>query len=157
MQLPRRGGSSWAGRLARERRTFVRAILQELLKRYPARYILWRDEIAKINAGRNDQTSIDCIGRLENVKVLYIDDLFKSGNRDSNGKLRPNPGEVNTASQILYARYNSDDLYTIISTELFIDELLQIDEGIGSRIAERSKEYRFEVDRNPARNWRTTH
>lgn len=133
------------------------AILQELLKRYPARYILWRDEIAKINAGRNDQTSIDRIGRLENVKVLYIDDLFKSGNRNSNGKLRPNPGEVNTASQILYARYNSDDLYTIISTELFIDELLQIDEGIGSRIAERSKEYRFEVDRNPARNWRTTH
>lgn len=64
---------------------------------------------------------------------------------------------MNTASQILYARYNSDDLYTIISTELFIDELLQIDEGIGSRIAERSKEYRFEVDRNPARNWRTTH
>lgn len=133
------------------------AILMELSKKYDVHYMLWRDEYEKIKSVQNDPAGVAIEQKLKNVKILYIDDLFKCANRDSTGKLRPNPGETRLAFQLLNYRYNRDDLFTIISTELFIDDLIQIDEGVGSRIAERSKAYRLEVARDLARNRRTSY
>lgn len=85
---------------------------------------------------------------LKSVPVLYIDDLFK-------GAERPTQGDLNIAFELLNHRYNNENLYTIISTEKLLDDLIRIDEAIGSRIAERSKGHRIQLNRDPARNWRT--
>ena len=85
---------------------------------------------------------------LKNAPVLYIDDLFK-------GAERPTQGDLNLAFELLNYRYNDERFCTIISTEKLIGELIEIDEAIGSRIAERSKGHMVNLNRDPSRNWRT--
>lgn len=124
------------------------AILQELSLRYPVRYMLWRDESARIKALLNEPEGVERMRDLKTAPVLYIDDLFK-------GAERPTQGDLNIAFELLNYRYNDERLYTIISTEKLLDELIAIDEAIGSRIAERSKGHRVQINRDPSRNWRT--
>lgn len=123
------------------------AILQELSLHYPVRYMLWRDESARIKAVLNELEGVARMQDLKTAPVLYIDDLFK-------GAERPTQGDLNLAFELLNYRYNDERLYTIISTEKLLDELIEIDEATGSRIAERSKGHRIQINRDPARNWR---
>ena len=124
------------------------AILQELSLRYPVRYMLWRDESAWIKASLNEPEGVALMSELKSVPVLYIDDLFK-------GAERPTQGDLNLAFELINYRYNDESLYTIISTEKLLDDLIRIDEAIGSRIAERSKGHRIQLKPDPSRNWRT--
>ena len=124
------------------------AILQELSLRYPVRYMLWRDESARIKAVLNEPEGVSLMWDLKNAPVLYIDDLFK-------GAERPTQGDLNLAFELINYRYNDESLYTIISTEKLLDDLIRIDEAIGSRIAERSKGHRIQLKPDPSRNWRT--
>lgn len=124
------------------------AILQELSLRYPVRYMLWRDESARIKASLNEPEGVALMSDLKSVPVLYIDDLFK-------GAEKPTQGDLNIAFELLNHRYNNESLYTIISTEKLLDDLIRIDEAIGSRIAERSKGHRIQLKPDPSRNWRT--
>lgn len=124
------------------------AILQELSMNYPVRYMLWRDESARIKAVLNEPEGVSIMWDLKNAPVLYIDDLFK-------GAERPTQGDLNIAFELLNHRYNDESLYTIISTEKLLDDLIRIDEAIGSRIAERSKGHRVQLKPDPSRNWRT--
>lgn len=124
------------------------AIVGELLKAgKAARYMLWRDEMTTLRAMRFDK---DAFARRmdawKNVEVLYIDDLLKSR--------RIEPFELDSTFEILNGRYTRKDLVTIISGEKTIDELIEIDEGLGSRIAHKAKGYTVSIGRNPARNWR---
>lgn len=123
------------------------AICGELLNSgLSVRYMLWRDSSTQIKAVVNDEEEYArLITPLKTVKVLYIDDFFKTAKLTT--------GDMNLAFELLNARYNRKDLVTIISTELHIGKLLQIDEAIGSRIYERSKDYylRFE---GKDKNWR---
>ena len=110
--------------------------------------MLWRDESARIKALLNEPEGVERMRDLKTAPVLYIDDLFK-------GAERPTQGDLNIAFELLNYRYNDERLYTIISTEKLLDELIAIDEAIGSRIAERSKGHRVQINRDPTRNWRT--
>ncbi len=123
------------------------AILRELSKKYEVSYILWRDECAKIKASLNDAAGVERMNRLKNVKVLYIDDLFK-------GSEMPTQGDLNIAFELYNYRYNNDELITITSSERLIGELVDIDEAIGSRIAEKSKGNIVQIARSKDRNWR---
>lgn len=49
------------------------------------------------------------------------------------------------------ARYNDSRLRTVISSEIGIEDVLDIDEAIGSRIKERSEGYLLA---SPQENWR---
>lgn len=125
------------------------AIVGELLKAgKAARYMLWRDEMTTLRAMR---FSRDAFARRmdawKNVEVLYIDDLLKSRKIE--------PFEIDSTFEIINGRYTRKDLVTIISGEKTIDELMEIDEGMGSRIAQRAKGYTVSIGRDPARNWRT--
>lgn len=112
------------------------AICGELLKRgYPVRYVQWLYLSTWAKAVVNDDAAYQALVEpLKRVKVLYIDDLF-------GGKIgaKPTPGDINLLSEIINARYNDKNLLTIISTELSIDRLMEIDPAVGSRIYERSK------------------
>ena len=108
------------------------AIVKELLnKGVPCKYMLWRNEASRLKANVNDDIYSDMIKPLVETRVLYIDDFFKGG---------VTQGDINLAFEILNDRYNSC-LATIISSEKTINEILGIDEAIGSRIVERSEEF----------------
>ena len=127
------------------------AIVGELLNiGLPAKYMLWRDEVTSLKANIMDDVAYGrAMGRLKTVKVLYIDDFFKCKRGST-----PTDAEVKIAFEILNSRYNSKNLITIISSELKVQDILSIDEAVGSRIYHRTKEYCLEIPRDKNRNYR---
>lgn len=114
------------------------------------RYMLWRDVSVRAKAVVNDEESYNrLIDPLKKVRCLYIDDLFKTGKGQE-----PTTGDVNLAFELLNSRYNDSKKLTIISTERDVEELLSIDEAVGSRIYERSKD--FYLPLAGKKNWRLT-
>lgn len=105
-------------------------------------YMRWRDESRTLKALINSDEIEPALDRLKKVDVLYIDDFFKGGN---------NEADVRLAFEILNARYNDSRLRTVISSEIPMEQLLQIDEALGGRIWERSKGFRLSA---PDENWR---
>lgn len=153
--------SGWflaAGRSGSGKTHLCTAICAELLKaNVEVRYVLWRDIAVMAKAAvTDDEEYFRIVDPLKSVPVLYIDDLFKTGNeRDRNGNTvqkAPTTGDVNLAFEILNNRYNDTKKLTIISTERSIDDLLDIDEATGSRIYERSKGYFLDFSKKG--NWR---
>lgn len=126
------------------------AICGELLKRgVEVRYVLWRDFSTRAKAVVNDGDEYRALlDPLERVKVLYLDDLFKTGKGQA-----PTSADCNLAFELLNARYADPTKLTIISSELSMGELLDVDEAIGSRIYERSKHGHY-VDLSGRANWR---
>lgn len=125
------------------------ALCGELLKRgYEVRYMLWRDGSARIKAAANETERYGkLLDPLKNVPVLYIDDLFKT---QAGGEIRQ--ADVNLAFELLNYRYCDLNLTTVISSEKTVEELIKIDEGIGSRIYERSKGFYLKL--TGKKNWR---
>ena len=110
------------------------------------RYMLWRDVSVQAKAVANDaEEYARIVDPLKVVDLLYIDDLFKAGTV-------PTAADVNLVFEIINARYNDSGKLTIISTERGLDELLSIDEAIGSRIYERCRLYY--LDFGGRANWR---
>ena len=114
-------------------------------------YMKWRDDsvaLKKSIMGDSDEY-VNLINRYKNVKVLYVDDFFKT----ELGK-PPTSADIMVAFEILNHRYINQDLITLISTEKSIDELLNIDEAIGSRIYQRSKQYCIQLSSDKNKNMR---
>ena len=109
-------------------------------------YMDWRDEsvVIKATVGERDEYT-EKMNVLKNVEVLYIDDFFKAGY---------SAADLRLAFEILNARYNKG-LKTIISTELTLEGLFEIDEAIAGRIYEMSQRPRYLV-KAPKENWRRT-
>lgn len=129
------------------------AICGTLMERgYRVKYMLWRDVSVQAKACVNDDEEYrNIVEPLKKVPVLYIDDLFKAG-RDDRGNLKVTPGDVHLAFEIINTRYNDRTKLTIISTERNVDEIIDIDEAIGSRIYERTRLFYLQLD--GAENWR---
>ena len=127
------------------------AILLEFLnKGMMAKYMLWRDEIVRIKANVNDDEGYTrTVNPLKTAQVLYIDDFFKT----EKGKT-PTTAEINIAFEILNYRYNNKGLITIISAEYAMDKLIDIDEAVGSRIYQRTKEYCINIAPDMKKNYR---
>ena len=105
--------------------------------------MLWRDDIVKLKACVTDSEEYSRqIKPFKSVQVLYIDDFLK-------GKVTE--ADINIAFEILNYRYHNQSMRTIISSERSIEEVLDIDEAVGSRIYERSRGYYITA---PAENWR---
>lgn len=112
------------------------------------RYMLWRDMAVRAKAAVNDEAEYQQIVEpLKMVRVLYIDDLFKTGRGQE-----PTAADVNLAFEILNARYNDSRKITILSSEWTLESILNLDEGVGSRIYERTKGYYFDL--TGRKNWR---
>ena len=120
------------------------AICSELMKQGKSlRYMLWRDEAVQLKAlVTSPEEYASRLNRLKTVRVLYIDDFLKGKITDA---------DINLAFELINSRYNNAKLKTIISTELSIERVLELDEAVGSRIYERSKAYCLSA---PSENWR---
>lgn len=130
------------------------AICRELLLQgKTVRYMCWRNEIVKLKACLTDiQAYEQLIEPFQNAPVLYIDDFFKTGKGAGTAAQRPTSADINAAFEIVNYRYNNPDMLTIFSSELTEDELMDIDEAIGSRIYERAQAVTIARDRS--RNYR---
>lgn len=127
------------------------AISHEMIKAHVGcRYMMWKDEATKLKAIINDHAEYGKrIEELTKAPVLYIDDLFKT-----QSGVKPTPADVSLAFQIINARYQDKKFVTIFSCELPIRSLIEIDEAVGSRIAERSKAYYLYIAKDIEKNWR---
>lgn len=125
-------------------------IVIELLHRLrPARYMLWRDESTTIKASiKYPEEYAALIEPLKTVDVLYIDDFLKTNSG------QPTTADCNLAFEILNARHNRKGLVTILSSEFLLPEIIQMDEGLGSRIFQKAKGFVFNIRRDVQKNQR---
>lgn len=122
------------------------AICGELLRAgMGVRYMLWVDESRRLKSAVNDNAEyLRMIEPLKTTKVLYIDDLFKPRTEDDRytGKRRriaATGPDITLAYEILNCRLMCSDLLTIISSELSVDDIMELDAALGSRIYQKSK------------------
>lgn len=95
-------------------------------------YMGYRDVLTSIKQNVMDDVYYHKImNRYKNAKVLLIDDLFKGNITNS---------DINIVFELINHRY-FNNLPIIVSTEKSFEELLDIDEAIGSRLIEMSKDY----------------
>lgn len=107
-------------------------------------YMSYRDVITKLKQNMvNESIYTSELEKYKNAEVLLIDDLFK-------GKISET--DINIIFEIINYRYLK---YApiIISTEMFTNRLLEVDEAIGSRLIEMCKSSLFEI-RGKENNYR---
>lgn len=125
------------------------SIVSKLVEKgYEAYYMMWRNDIMdlkmKIDSYEEYAKKLDF---LKNIRVLYIDDLFKGTNL-------PTEADLRILFDLINYRYSINNSITIISTERTIDEIVAIDQAIGSRIYQRCKDYSIKLAKNNELNWR---
>ena len=109
------------------------AICNELMDRgISVVYMGYRDAITGIKQNMMDSVYYNkMMNRYKSARVLFIDDLFKGSISGS---------DVNIMFEIINYRY-LNGLPVIVSCEKSIDEIMNIDEAIGSRLYEMSCGY----------------
>lgn len=130
------------------------AVCGELLKKnISVRYMQWLDVARRLKAIVNDESFDDEVEKYINVSVLYIDDLLKQ-------KYVPNPvftdADIKIAFTILNGRYLQNKPTIITSEWDLMDQLMPADDGVFSRVYERSKGYTIMISRRPENNYRRT-
>jgi len=130
-------------------------ICNQLLKRYKkVKYMSWVEFTETMKHLSFDDDKDEYFNGYANAEILYIDDLYKTSvSFDDFGKRKVNMTDVKYAFQLINQRYNKR-LVTIISSELLLDELADVDEAIAGRIKERCEEYFFTIGRDSGRNFR---
>lgn len=110
------------------------AICQELTRNYGEEhfYFSYRTQIQRIKASMYDQSGryMQLMNYWSNVNNLYIDDMFKFAD-DGKGRLQMQDKQI--MFDLINNRYINRKA-TIFSSEKKIDEILKIDEALGSRI-----------------------
>lgn len=95
-------------------------------------YMPYRDSITNLKQSICDEENYQReISKYKNAQVLLIDDLFK-------GKITES--DINIMYEIINYRYFKN-LPIITTSEKTVDNLIDIDEAIGSRLYEMSKNY----------------
>ena len=107
------------------------AICNELMDRgISVVYMGYRDAITGIKQNMMDRVYYNkMMNRYKSARVLFIDDLFKGKITDS---------DVNIMFELINHRY-FNNLPVIISSELSVSRLIDVDEALGSRLVEMTK------------------
>ena len=72
----------------------------------------------------------------------------------ADGKIKPSPADLNLAFEIINHRYVNRELVTIFSSEKSIDEIMDLDEAVGSRIYQRTKGNYLYISPDSKKNYR---
>lgn len=106
-------------------------------------YMLWRDTVTNLKGHITDGAVYkQLLDEYKRAEVLYIDDFFKG---------TVTAADKNLAFELINSRYNDSTKLTLISSERNVNDLLTIDEAIGGRIKERSKNFYIKT---PKEDWR---
>ncbi len=133
LQSDRRNSIMFMGQVGSGKTHLSLAIANKLMdKGIGVIYMPYRESIMSLKQNIMEEESYKkLMNRYKNSRVLLIDDLFKGGVTKS---------DLNIMFEIINHRY-FNNLPMIISTEKYLEELMNIDEAIGSRIIEMSKAY----------------
>lgn len=109
------------------------AIANNLLaKGITVRYLDYRSFMTQIKQSITDKDEYqELIESVKRAEVLYIDDLYK-------GKVTES--DINIMFEIINSRYLAD-MPVIVTSEMGPSRLIEIDEGIASRLMEMAEEY----------------
>lgn len=119
-----------------------------------ARYMVWPQDAPQIKANINDsEIYSSLVGDLKKTDVLYIDDLFKSG-EEKGERVKPSAADVRLAFEIINFRVMQPKAITIISSEFSVDEIIAIDRALGSRIKQMSNGYIMNIPNKEEYNYR---
>ncbi len=111
------------------------------------KYIVWTDTINKLKDFEDDSY----MSELKKVECLYIDDLFKKiGTKYSDGLTS---SDITKTWELINYR-NLNNLKTIISSEMTLIDILNVDESLGSRIKQSAKNYSVTVPGDVRKNMR---
>jgi len=105
------------------------------------RYMPYRDEITRLKQQLGNDSKYqyeEHMHKLKNARVLFMDDLLKGKVTDS---------DINIMYEVINYRYLQRKP-VIVSTEKTIEQLLEFDEAIGSRLIEMSKGYIVTFDKS---------
>lgn len=109
---------------------------------HEVRYVLWHDVARRLQALKYKLDDYEAyIKDICGAEVLYIDDMFKADK------------STGPAFEIINNRYLSRKP-TIISSELYLSDMKLMDEAMGSRIAEMSKDFCVQIRNEADRNFR---
>ena len=111
-------------------------------------YVSWTELFKKLEAlkYKHDEYT-EMIGKVCNAEVLYLDDFLKAKTEAERVQM------LSTAFDIINKRVEMERK-TIISSELFIDEISALDEAIAGRIRRAAWNYRIQIQRDDSRNFR---
>ena len=112
------------------------------------RYLMWRDQINRLKTFTEPEERDALLKAYKTADVLYIDDFLKCGRNEE-----PTKADLDVALEVIMARYNQPGKLTVISTERSVEELLDLDEALGSRVFERSKGHYLRFT-GTDKNWR---
>lgn len=116
-------------------------------------YMPWRQDIRELKGmAKEPATQAEALKKYQEAPILFIDDLFKVS-KAADGLCVPPVTDVNLAFDILNYRYTKR-LTTIISTERYPAELVDIDEATGGRIVEMAQGHTYCIEKKPGRNYR---
>ena len=101
----------------------------------PALYVTWDDFVEEVNTKMYYDGDRQAKVKFKDIEVLYIDDLFKG---------KPTDNDLKIAFQILNAR-SVNNKTTIISSELSLEEIRELDQALAGRIAMSAGEYLYHV------------
>lgn len=111
-------------------------------KQIPVWYMLYRDDINSLKPmqGVDPEERGRKMKLFKTVKALYIDDLYKGGITKA---------ELSVMFELIDYRYRNN-LQTIVSTELELQQMIDIESAIAGRIIEKSKKVliKYGEDRN---------
>ena len=114
---------------------------------YDCWYMSWTEESMTLRRYTNTPGTFEKHAYpLTHVEVLYIDDFLRG--------TAPTAAEIKAAFNIINARYREHRI-TIISSEWLLDDVDQLDQGIGSRICEMAGSFVVNVLPDLAKNYRT--
>lgn len=80
------------------------------------------------------------LDRMKKADVLFIDDLFKPVGRGTNRKPRATEWQIEQMYAVINYRY-LNHLPILVSSELDVDQLDEVDEALGSRIYEMCQDF----------------
>ncbi len=101
-------------------------------------------ELLKQEAFDENNKYMTRLNNLKTIGLLYIDDFFKK---------EPSKADIAKIFDIINYRYVNNK-NCIFSSEHMLYEILNIDEAIGSRIFEKAKNFKIDVDKDPTKNFR---
>lgn len=108
------------------------------------KYMIWNEFVDKIKRMNYDLDRDVYFNEFSKSEILYVDDFLKGKYTET---------DLNYAFQLINYRYNNN-LPTIISSEMFLDELRAIDEAIAGRMKQKAGSYLVQIRRDSKRNYR---
>ncbi|MEI3327949.1 MAG: ATP-binding protein [Thomasclavelia sp.] len=108
------------------------------------KYIVWPTFIKEVRNELYFKNNLEAFDYEKKVDVLYIDDFLKGSNSENS---------LEIAFDILNYRYNNK-LTTLISSELLMNELNDIDAAIAGRIYQSAEGFLFQINKNEKNNFR---